>query len=250
MHLLPKLALLAALAVAAASTVAQDYAREARYAQEVVSGLVVGDAVNIKAASGREFLALHTPGAAGKAAVVLVHGVGVHPDFGVIGLLRAKLSDRGYTTLAIQMPVQSKEAKLDDYFPTVFPDAADRMTKAADWLRAKGHTNVVLLSHSMGAWMANEYLDKAHASTPYKAWIVMGLTGGYSWGMRRYAMPVLDIYGELDNAPVLGAVGRRKMALSGANGSRQVKIEGADHHYTGRENAVAAAIDAFLQGRK
>jgi pimeloyl-ACP methyl ester carboxylesterase len=241
---------LAALGLATTCTHAQDYAREARYAQEVVSGLVVGDAVNIKAASGREFLALYTQGKAGQAAIVLAHGVGVHPDFGLIGLLRAKLSDLGYTTLAIQMPVQSKEAQVDDYYPKVFPDAADRLAKAADWLRAKGHTNVALLSHSMGAWMANEYLDKAHEATPYKTWIVMGLTGGYSWGMRRYALPVLDVYGEQDIAPVLGAAGRRKSALNSANGSKQVKVDGADHHYTGRENQLAAAIDAFLQERK
>jgi pimeloyl-ACP methyl ester carboxylesterase len=250
MKLFSKLALLAALAIAATSVHAQDYAREARYAQEVVSGLVVGDAVNIRAASGREFLALHTPGTAGKAAIVLAHGVGVHPDFGVIGLLRAKLSDLGYTTLAIQMPVQGKEAKVEDYFPPVFPDAADRLAKAADWLRAKGHSDVVLLSHSMGAWMANEYLDKAHEATPYKAWIVMGLTGSYSWGMRRYALPVLDVYGEQDLPPVLGAALRRKWALQEGNGSRQVKIDGADHHYTGREGPLAAAVDAFLLGRK
>ncbi len=165
MKTLSKMALLAALAIAAASALAQDYAREARYAQEVTSGLVVGDAVQIKAASGREFLALHTQGKAGRAAIVLAHGVGVHPDFGLVGLLRAKLSDLGYTTLAVQMPVQSKEAKVEDYFPPVFPDAADRLAKAADWLRAKGHSDVVLLSHSMGAWMANEYLDKAHETT-------------------------------------------------------------------------------------
>ncbi len=242
--------MLSALALAAGGAAAQDYAREARYAQEVVSGLVVGDAVSIRAATGREFLALHTPGAEGKAAIVLAHGVGVHPDFGVIGLLRAKLADLGYTTLAIQMPVQSKEAKVDDYFPPVFPDAADRMAKAGDWLRAKGHVNVVLLSHSMGAWMANEYLDKAHTSTPYKAWIVMGLTGSYSWTMRRYTLPVLDVYGELDIAPVLGAVGRRALALQSTNGSRQMKIDGADHHYAGRESALAAAVDAFLQAQK
>jgi hypothetical protein len=250
LHQLLKLSLLAALCTTSQHTAGQDYAREARYADEVVSGLVVGDAVRIKAASGREFLALYTQGKPGKSAIVLVHGVGVHPDFGVIGILRAKLSDLGYTTLAIQMPVQSKEAKVDDYFPPVFPDAADRLAKAADWLRAKGHSNVVLLSHSMGAWMANEYLDKAHASTPYQAWIVMGLTGGYSWGMRRYALPILDVYGELDNPPVLGAVGRRKFALKEANGSRQVRIEGGDHNYTGRENAVVAAIDGFVQARK
>ncbi|MGA8514798.1 MAG: alpha/beta fold hydrolase, partial [Burkholderiaceae bacterium] len=247
MNVLHQLTLLVALSTAALHTQAQDYAREQRYADEVVSGLVVGDAVRIKAATGREFLALYTQGKAGKQAIVLVHGVGVHPDFGVIGLLRAKLSDLGYTTLSVQMPVQSKEAKVEDYFPPVFPDAADRMAKAADWLRAKGHANVVLLSHSMGAWMANEYLDKAHETTPYKAWIVLGLTGGYSWGMRRYALPILDVYGELDNAPVLGAVGRRKWALKESNGSRQVKIDGADHHYAGREGALAAAVDAFLK---
>lgn len=249
MQHLAHLTLASTLCLSACYAMAQDYAREARLAQEVVSGLVVGDAVQIKTSSGREFLGLYTPGKAGTSAIVLVHGVGVHPDFGVIGLLRAKLSDLGYTTLSIQMPVQSKEAKVDDYFPPVFPDAADRMAKAADWLRAKGHAKTVLLSHSMGAWMANEYLDTAHAATPYQAWIVLGLTGGYSWGMRRYALPILDVYGELDNAPVLGAVGRRKFALQETNGSRQVKIEGGDHNYTGRENAVAAAIDAFLGSR-
>jgi hypothetical protein len=252
MHLRPllQLSLLTALAGAASSAAAQDYAREARYAQDVVSGLVVGDAVNIKAASGRDFLGLHTPGRADKAAIVLAHGVGVHPDFGLVGLLRAKLSDLGYTTLSVQMPVQSKEAQVGDYYPTVFADAADRLAKAADWLRAKGHTHTVLVSHSMGAWMANEYLDKAHESTPYKAWVVMGLTGSYSWGMRRYALPILDVYGQQDIAPVLGAVGRRKLALKESNGSRQVNIDGADHHYTGRENQLASAIDAFLQERK
>jgi pimeloyl-ACP methyl ester carboxylesterase len=243
-------AIAAVMAMATTSARSQDYAREARYAQEVVSGLVVGDAVNIKAASGREFLALYAQGKPGKSAIVLAHGVGVHPDFGVIGLLRAKLSDLGYTTLSIQMPVQSKDAKVEDYFPPVFPDAADRMARAATWLNAKGHTNVVLLSHSMGAWMANEYLDKAHTTTSYKAWIVMGLTGSYSWTMRRYDMPVLDLYGEQDIAPVLGAVGRRKLALQEGNGSAQVKIAGADHHYTGRESQLAAAVDVFLQGHK
>ena len=180
--------LLAMCCILASMTVlAQDYAREQRWADEIVPGLVVGDAVRIKAASGRDFLGLYTEPAKAVAtlpAIVLVHGVGVHPDFGIIGSLRAKLADLGYVTLAIQMPVQGKDATADDYYPKVFPDAADRIVKAADWLRAKGYSNVVLLSHSMGAWMANAYLDQAYEATPYKAWIVMGLTGGYSWTMR------------------------------------------------------------------
>jgi pimeloyl-ACP methyl ester carboxylesterase len=232
------------------SAIAQDYAREKRWADEILPAVVVGEAVQIRATSGRDFLALYTDVKGPRPAVVLVHGVGVHPDHGVIGILRDKLATLGYTTLSIQMPVQSKEAQLDDYYPKVFPDAADRMARAAEWLRARGHAEVVLLTHSMGAWMANEYLDRAHGSTPYKAWIVMGLTGSYSWTMRGYAFPVLDIYGEQDLAPTLGAAGRRKLALKSSNGSRQVMVAGADHHYAGRENALAAEVDAFLRERK
>ncbi len=239
-----------AFALGMTSAHAQDLAREQRWADEIVPSVVVGDAVRIPAASGRDFLALYTVAKGPKPAIVLVHGVGVHPDFGVIGILRTRLADLGYTTLAIQMPVLAKEAQADDYYPKVFPDAADRMASAADWLRARGHANVVLLSHSVGAWMANEYLDRAHRSTPYTAWIVLGLTGGYSWTMRSYVLPILDVYGEQDVAPVLGAAARRRFALNQSNGSRQVVVAGADHHYTGREADLVAAIDAFLGQRR
>lgn len=231
----------------AGSACAQDYAREKRWADEVVPTVVVGDAVSIKAASGRDFLALYTEAKSPRAALVLVHGVGVHPDYGVIGVLRSRLADLGYATLSIQMPVQSKEATVDDYYPKVFADAADRMVRAADWLKGKGHTKLVLVTHSMGAWMANEYLDNQHAQTPYRAWVVMGLTGGYSWTMRRYKFPILDVYGEKDIEPVLKADSRRKGALDSNNGSRQVRIAGADHHYEKQEAALAQAIDAFVR---
>lgn len=248
MNMLLVVGLVAALGMAPAN--AQDFEREQRWADEIVPTVVVGDAVRIPAASGRGFLALYTAAKGPKPAIVLVHGVGVHPDFGVIGILRTRLADLGYTTLAIQMPVLAKEAQADDYYPKLFPDAADRMASAADWLRARRHASVVLLSHSMGAWMANEYLDRAHRSTPYAAWIVLGLTGGYSWAMRSYALPVLDVYGEQDVAPVLGAAARRKFALKQSNGSRQIVVAGADHHYSGRETELAAAIDAFLGQRR
>ena len=249
----------------ACSAHAQDYEREKRWAAEVAPLLVVGDAVQIKTASGREFLGIYTegkpaspaaagaaepsPAAAGaaKPALVLVHGVGVHPDFGMIGILRARMADLGYPTLSIQMPVAPREATVDDYYPKLFPDAAERMARAADWLRSKGHARPVLVSHSMGAWMANEYLDKQHAQTPYQAWVVMGLTGAYSWTMRRYKFPVLDVYGEKDIEPVLKADRRRKGALDANTGSRQVRISGADHHYDKREAELAAAIDVFLR---
>ena len=89
-----RILLAAVLSLSAASAPAQDYEREKRWAAEVAPNVVVGDAVQLKLPTGqnagREFLGLYTEAKGGKPAILLVHGVGVHPDHGVIGILRAK----------------------------------------------------------------------------------------------------------------------------------------------------------------
>lgn len=236
--------LAAFLAFAAFAAAAQDYAREKRWADQVVPNLVVGDAVRVALPGGRDFLGLYTEAAGARAAVLLVHGVGVHPDHGVIGVLRVALSEAGYTTLSIQMPVQAAEAKLEDYYPKVFPEAAQRIAAGAKWLQAKGAPRIVLLSHSMGSWMSNVYYEQTEAA-PFAAWVCMGLTGGYG-GMGNVRVPVLDLYGENDLPAVLRADWRRRMTIGGIDGSRQVRIAGADHHFLGKEKELVAAIDAFI----
>src|SRR3970282_918484 len=118
---------------------------------------VVGDAVQVASPSGRAFLGLHTQGEPGKPALLLVHGIGVHPDHGVIGILRVALSDMGFTTLSIQMPVLGADAPGQDYSPALFPEAAQRIAAAAQWLAGKGERKVVLASHSLGSWMSQYY---------------------------------------------------------------------------------------------
>ena len=244
---------LAGLLFAAGATLAQDYAREKRWADEVVPAVVVGDPVYLQQSRGKDpahkFLALHADAPNAKTVIVLVHGVGVHPDHGIIGALRVKLNDAGYTTLAIQMPVAGSEAKVEDYYPVVFEEAAHRIEVAARWLQAKGHKQLVLLSHSMGAWMANEYLLNAGA-VPYAAWICIGITGRIT-GPSSIRIPTLDLYGEhdLDNAK-RAAPWRRFMKLFMASGSEQIEIAGADHFYAGRENDAAAAIVRYLRERQ
>lgn len=237
---------LLALVVLLGAAVAQgqDYAREARWAAEVKASLVVGDAVSLKLASGREFLGLWTEAAGAKPAILLVHGVGVHPDHGVIGILRASLAEAGFPTLSIQMPVQASDAKLDDYYPAVFPEAGERIAAGAAWLKAKGAARVVLLSHSMGSWMSNVYYENT-LRPPFAAWICMGLTGGFG-GLSNVQVPILDVYGENDLPNVLRADWRRRNAISAIAGSRQVRVAGADHHYLGRERELAAVIAEFV----
>jgi pimeloyl-ACP methyl ester carboxylesterase len=233
------------LLLVAAAASAQDYEREKRWADEVAPAVVVGDAVWIEAGSGRKFLGLYAPAKADRPALVIVHGLGVHPDHGVIGVLRARMTDLGYTTLSIQMPVLAAELRSDAYYPKLFPDALDRIARATEWMRAKGHARLVLVTHSLGSWMANEYLD-ANPNAPYEAWVCMGLTGGYTWGTYFGNRPILDVYGEEDLPPALDAAWRRRITLATTHArSRQVMIPGADHFYAKRE--LAQAIDAWLR---
>lgn len=235
------------LAQCAVHALAQDYERETRWAAEIVPSVVVGDAVYLKLPSTREFLGLYTKGKS-NTSILLVHGVGVHPDHGVIGVLRASLADLGYTTLSIQMPVQKSDAKLDDYYPKVFPEAVERIRAGAQWLKEKGAGKIVLLSHSMGSWMSNVYYEQTR-DAPFAAWVCMGLTGGYG-GMHYVHVPVLDMYGEHDLPPVLRADSRRAGTLRSIAGSKQVMIAGADHHYIGKEKELVAAIRDFIDGLK
>jgi hypothetical protein len=254
------LTLSATLAPLTALAQHSDYAREKRFAQEVSAQLIVGDMVQIAhppASSSKDlpaFMAIHAKGQAKRPAIVLAHGVGTHPDDGLTGQLRQRLNDLGYTTLAIQMPIAAKEAQLDDYFPKQFPEAGARLQSAALWLRQQGHTRIVLASHTMGAWMANVYFDEWLKSTqdakaaPYQAWVCISLTGNYSWAMRNYPFPILDLYGEQDIPVSVSSAWRRAGLIKLAfDGSAQIKIAGADAQWRGKDGAAAQAIDAFIQ---
>lgn len=238
-----RFALFIVLLVAALAAAAQDHAREGRWRAEIAASLMVGDAVDIPSPPGRPFLGLHTPAAKSKPAVVLVHGRGVHPDHGVIGSLRVALSDAGFTTLSIQMPVLAAEAPAADYHPALFPEAGRRIAAAAEWLRSRGHSRIVLVSHSMGSWMSQHHLESAGRSA-FAAWVCMGRSGDLR--PLPVPLPVLDVYGERDFPEVLAAAEARRAAIAPTPGSRQRVIAGADHFYAGREQELARALREFI----
>ncbi|HLS86416.1 MAG TPA: DUF3530 family protein [Burkholderiales bacterium] len=238
------------LGLAAHQAAAQDYAREARWKDEVLGNLVVGDEVELALASGRQFLGLYTEGRPGEPAVLLVHGIGVHPDHGVIGILRGALADMGFATLSIQMPVLAADAQGPDYFPKLFPEASERIAAGHAWLRGKGHENVVLASHSLGAWMSQYHLENLGGQAPGKgasfaAWVAMGRSGPLG-EPSKIGMPVLDVYGERDLPAVLASAAERQKTVKALPGSRQQVIAGADHFYTNQEQKLAGVIRDFL----
>ena len=234
--------------VLAASARAQDYAREKRWADEVVPNIVVGDAVWLqeRGEGGRKFLGLYTPVKGAKQAVLLVHGLGVHPNWGLIGELRVALSDMGYATLSIQMPVAAAGAKAADYYPALFPEAIERIGVGAAWLAQKGFAHPVLLSHSMGSWMSESYFA-ATEDAPFSAWVCLG-RGGPFGDLDNVRVPDLDVYGANDLPNVLRWSVERGHVLQKHAGSKQIVISASDHFYTGREQALEDQIGEFLAG--
>jgi predicted alpha/beta-hydrolase family hydrolase len=226
---------------------AQDYAREKRWESEVVGNLVVGEPVKLALKSGHAFLALYTPVPNAHTAIVLVHGIGVHPDHGVIGVLRSTLADRGYTTLSIQMPVQASDAGAEAYTPAVFDEAVERIAVAAAWLQTRGVKNIVLLSHSMGSRMSLAYWNKTR-NAPYVAWVCLGIPAAFS-GLSGMRAPILDVHGEFDLPAVRAQAAGRAREIESIAGSREVVVAGADHFYNGRETQLADAIVAFLRAQ-
>jgi alpha-beta hydrolase superfamily lysophospholipase len=222
-----------------------DYAREKRWADEVVPGLVVGEAVWLQAARQQKFLAIFTEPKKPRGAIVLVHGLGVHPDYGVIGDLRTRLADAGYTTLSIQMPVLAANAPAERY-PALFPEADERIAAAVSWLQAKKYRRVALVSHSMGARMANYYLG-LHPNAPLAAWAALAVpTGEFEPGTAG-RIPIFDIYAEKDFPEVVqGAAGRAKV-LARIPGSRQAMVYGTDHYFTKKEKELATLIQLLLE---
>lgn len=221
---------------------ASDYAREKKWADEVVPGIVVGDPVYLKQANQHEFLTLYTPVKDAKSAVVVMHGMGVHPDWGLIGVLRGALADHGYTTLSVQMPVLKNEATEDDYAPT-FPEARERLQLAVDFLKSKGYSSVAMVSHSMGSRMCYSYLTyKPDAAV--KAWVSLGMAKNEDFS--KIKVPVFWLYGENDLPEVLAIVAARKKVLAGIPGSRQQMIPKADHFYTGLEDELVKVVTDYL----
>jgi pimeloyl-ACP methyl ester carboxylesterase len=211
----------------------QDYARERRWADEIQKSLMVGDAVWLEQKNGHRFLSLYTQSKNSKGAVVIAHGRGWSPDFELYGVLRTRLAEMGYTTLSIQLPVLPSTAILGLYVP-LYPDARERFQLAVDFLKSKGHKNVAIVSHSLGATMANQYLIRTDDTT-VKAWVFVGILQGLE-EMYRIKIPVLDIYGSNDWTMTVYGGPERLAQIRKNPVSRQIIVPKATHFFEGLAN--------------
>jgi predicted esterase len=244
------------LLLGAVPSLASDTAKEKRWADQIVDGLIDGEAVWLPAGNTK-FLGIYTESAKkpAKGAVIVMHGVGVHPDWpDVVRPLRVQLTEHGWNTLSLQMPILRNEAEEPEYAP-LFPEIPPRMQAGIDFLKSKGNQNIYIAAHSLGATMAAYYM--AHSTNPVKGMVVIGTSGiNFSANTLRYfdslpklnKLPILDLYGGDDFKAVLDTVAQRAdiARKSGNTHYTQVKVPGANHFFQGKDKELLQEVSIWL----
>ena len=233
------------LAVLVGPALSQDYEKEKRWADVIVPQLMVGQAVWLEQKNGHRFLGLLVEKEKPRGAIIIAHGRGWSPDFELYGELRTRLPERNYTTLSIQLPVLPSTAILGLYVP-LYPDARERFQLAVDFLKSKGHRKIAIVSHSLGATMANQYLIRTDDAS-VGAWAFIGILQGLE-EMYRIRIPVLDVYGERDWDVTRWGGPERKTQIERVPGSAQVVVPKATHFFEGQEEELVKILAGFLDG--
>jgi pimeloyl-ACP methyl ester carboxylesterase len=213
-----------------------DVAKEKRWAEQVIDSLLDGDELWLDDGGGHEFLGILTEGDASSGrAVILVHGIGVHPNWpDVIFPLREALLENDITSLSMEVP--------------------GRLQAAVDFLKDSGYSKIDIVGHSMGARMATYYLAQASTDGVNSAvFIGLGNSSSGSWpesidALARLRVPVLDLYGGKDLDIVLNTVQDR--ANSGQKNEsgvyRQTRVEQANHFFQGHEDELKGIVIGWL----
>jgi len=239
----------------AGATLASDINKEQRWAEQLQDQLVVGEPLQLTTGQ-QNFFALYTPavGKLQRGGVILLHGLGAHPDWpDVISPLRKDLPETGWTTLSIQLPIRPNEADFTDY-PPLFPEANARISAAVRYLQKQEVRNIALVGHSLGAAMGAYFLaQKAPDSEAVRAFVGIGM--GYAPGtvahtpdaLAKITLPILDIYGTQDLRDVLGSTKARAASQVNNADYRQLTIAGADHFFRGLDATLVKRISSWLR---
>ncbi|MBT3744562.1 MAG: DUF3530 family protein, partial [Candidatus Thioglobus sp.] len=139
-----------------------DFERENRMISEIEDAVMDGDVEYLPVSNDKEIFSIYMEAQAEKAkgGVIILHSRGYHANWdSVIKPLRVGLTEKGWHSLSVQMPVLDKKAKYYDYVP-IFPYAHERIEAAIDFYKQLGVDNIILISHGCGAHMAMSYFDK------------------------------------------------------------------------------------------
>lgn len=235
---------------------ASDTKKEKRWADQIVDSIMVGDAEWLKVGNSK-ILSIYTENTTEKAigGAIILHGSGVHPNWDqIVRPLRSQLPDYGWLTLSLQLPVLDNDAEYKDYIP-LFKEVAPRIKAGIAFLKSKGIRNIAIIAHSLGSSMAAHYM--ANKPDPaIRAFVAVGVSGnmhkkdpvGYLTSLKSIKVPVLDIFGSHDLAPVLKSK-KAKADVARKAGNKnysQVQIPGANHFFDNKDEILIKRVRGWL----
>ena len=235
------------------TALASDLEKEKRWAEQVIDSLLDGEAHYLDDGKNK-FLSLVTENEEGDTpfGAVVIHGTGVHPNWvDVIQPLRVGLTEIGWHTISIQMPILPNEASHDDY-TVVFPEAPTRIDAAVNYLKKEmGVKRVVLVAHSLGSSMTAYHLSRNQPKVD--GFVAIGMGGGGKHPdrdnvahLKSIKLPLLDLSGSEDLESVVKSNKVRKSSQAHNAMYTQIIEPGADHFFDGEEEALLNHVSNWL----
>ena len=231
---------------------ASDLGKEQRWREQVADSIMDGEEVDVMV-DGRGVFGIYTEAVNdSKKGMIVVHGTGIHPDWEqVVQPIRVAMTEQGWHTLSIQMPILRNGAEFEEYV-LLYPEVPPRLKAAEQFLKQKGAETLVIVAHSQGATMSSYYLSRNGNDIQGFVAIGMGATQKDSdvnsaISLKTINIPVLDLYGSDDLPGVLETAERRKQAAThNAQYSQQV-IQGANHFFDQMDDELIRAVADWSQ---
>lgn len=211
------------------------------------------------------FPAAFLQGAVDRPGIVLMHGRNSHADGPVVGFMRKRLNERGYTTLSLANPLPPTGDEFADYVKDlaggnfVFPEAGARLKAAVQVLKAKKLPGAYLLGFSMGSRLMSSFLagtDRDQKDIRGFVALSIGVNGPGPLNalntLRAVSVPMIEICGEADSDVAKSAAERRTVyESSGGPSYTQFVLPGnVPHNFAGSEELVLQHIVAWLSNRQ
>ncbi len=223
-----------------------DYGKEQRWIEQVADFIVDGD-VEMLPVGEREIFALYTEADDNpkQRAIIVLHGLGAHPDWEqVVQPVRVDMTQHGWNTLSVQMPVLPNGIGGKEYLP-LFVEVPPRIEAAITFLKDAGMNEIVLVAHSLGSAMAAYYFAQ-NPDSDISRFVAVGL--GNANNIDKIKIPVLDLYGSDDLPSVLETASARAEAAQVAKnaGYKQVVVQDAEHFFNGKNQQLIKQINDWL----
>lgn len=246
------IALVAACCLLMSTLQASDLEKEQRWREQVADSIMDGDEVDV-AVDGRDVFGIYTEAQdESKNGMIVVHGTGIHPNWDqVVQPIRVRMTEHGWNTLSIQMPILHNEAEYKDYVP-LYPEVPPRLKAAEQYLLDAGMEKIVIVAHSQGATMSSYYLAR-NPNSKVSEFVAIGMGAtqkdselNSALALKKINIPVLDLYGSDDLPGVMETIDNRKQGAAHNAEYSQQEVAGANHFFDGKNDALIDAIQGWL----